>query len=226
MANILKKDKAISLRVKGNSIGEIAEKLNAPKSTVSVWCRNVKLNKKNIARLERRQKSGSYKGRMIFLEKIRKERLIQTRKLLKEGIKEIGSISKRDLFIGGISMYMSEGSTAECTEEVSFTNSDPRAILFMKKWFLDICGVSADRFTVQIRINRIHKNRTKIIEKYWSRIIGIPLGQFTKTILIKSKSKKVYPKDNIYYGTVRLKVRKGTQLRRKINGWIGGLLKV
>lgn len=225
MANIVIKNKAHSLRREGKSISEIAEKLNAPKSTVGVWCRNLKLGRRQIARLAKRQESGSYKGRMKFLERVRKDRLIQTEKLRKEGINEVKNICKRDLFVAGIAMYLSEGATSECSEEVSFTNSDFKAVLFMKKWFIKICGVTMDKFVVQIRINEAHKNKVKYAEKYWSEIIGVPLSQFTKTILIRSKSKKIYPKENIYYGTIRLKIRQGTKLRRKINGWVEGLLK-
>ena len=225
MANIIEKNKALKLRLEGKSISEIAEKLNAPKSTIGVWCRNIKLGKKQIERLEKRQISGSYKGRMKFLEKIRSEILLQTKKLKQEGLNDIKNITKRDLFVSGIAMYLSEGATSESSEEVSFTNSDFRTIIFMKKWFMEICGVLADKFVIQIRINEAHKNKIKNTENYWSKITGVPLSQFTKTILIKSKSKKVYPKNNIYYGTIRLKVRQGTQLRRKINGWVEGLLK-
>lgn len=224
MANTVNKNKALVLRRKGKSISEISEKLNAPKSTVGVWCRNIKLGRKQIERLAKRQESGSYKGRMKFLERVRNNRLFQTRKLRQEGLNDIKSISKRDLFVGGIAMYLSEGATSESNEEVSFTNSDYRAVLFMKKWFRNICGASDDRFVVQIRINKIYKNKISVSENYWSRIIGLPLRQFSKTVLIKSKMKKVYPKDSVYYGTIRLKVKQGTQLRRKINGWVEGLL--
>ena len=226
MANILEKNKALILRRKGRSITEIAEKLNVPKSTIGVWCRNLKLGKKQIERLAKRQEFGSYKGRMKFLERIRKDRLFQTKKLKQEGLNEIKNINKRDLFVAGTAIYLSEGATSENNEEVSFTNSDYRVVLFMKKWFKDICGVSNDRFIIQIRINKIHKNKVNNTETYWSKITGIPLSQFSKTILIKSKSKKIYPEDDIYYGTIRLKVKQGTQLRRKINGWVEGLLKI
>lgn len=225
MANIIEKHKAIKLRLIGKSITEISRKLKMPKSTVGVWCRNIKLGKKQIKRLAERQISGSYKGRMKFLERIRAERLIQTKRLREKGLNEIKNISKRDLFIAGIGMYLSEGATSESSEEVSFTNSDVRTILFIKRWFMEICGVTRDRFVVQIRINKIHRNKIRNTGNYWSKMIGVPLSQFSKTILIKTKSKKVYPKNNIYYGTIRLKVRHGTQLRRRINGWVEGLLR-
>jgi hypothetical protein len=226
MANVLGKNKALILRREGKSIAEIAGKLNMPKSTTGVWCRNLKLGKKQIDRLARRQKSGSYRGRMKFLERIRADRLLETKKLRQEGLSEIKNISKRDLFIAGIALYLSEGATSDSNEEVSFTNSDYRAVLFIKKWFKKICGFTNDKFVVQIRINKAHIKKTSDLENYWSEILDIPLSQFSKTILIKSKIKKIYPKNNIYYGTVRLKVRRGTQIRRKINGWIEGLLKI
>jgi len=226
MANILVKNKALSLRRKGKSITEISEDLSVPRSTISVWCRNLKLGQKQIERLAKRQESGSYRGRMKFLEKVRSERLFQTGKLKQEGLDEVRDIKKRDLFIAGIGMYLSEGSTSESNEEVSFTNSDGRVVLFMQRWFKEICRVADDRFVVQIRINKSHKNKVVAAENYWSELINIPLDQFSKTVLIKSESKKIYPEDSVYYGTVRLKVRQGTQLRRRINGWIEGLLKI
>jgi len=226
MANVLAKNKAQLLRIEGKSISEISKKLNIPRSTIGIWCRNIKLGKKQIERLEKRQKSGSYRGRMIFLEKIRSERLLQSELLKKNGLAEIGNISKRDLFVAGLAFYISEGSTSECNEEVSFTNSDYKAIIFMEGWFTEVCNIARDRFIVQVRINKIHKRNIDRIECYWSKILDIPLSQFTKTILIKSKSKKIYPKGNIYNGTIRLKVRRATSLRRRINGWIEGLLKI
>ena len=226
MANILVKNKALKLRHQGKSIGEISDKLFIPKSTVGVWCRNIKLGRRQIERLAKRQESGSYKGRMKFLENVRKDRLLQTKKLKQDGLNDIKSVSRRDLFVAGIGMYLSEGATSESNEEVSFTNSDYKVVLFMKKWFKDICEVTRDRFVIQIRINKTHKHKVEDVEKFWSKITGIPLSQFSKTVLIKSKSKKIYPKDNIYYGTIRLKVRQGVQLRRKINGWVEGLLKI
>ena len=164
MANITKKEEAVKLRLKGKSITEISEKLNAPKSTIGVWCRNIKLGKKQIKRLADRQVSGSYRGRMIFLERIRSKRLLQTKKLKEEGLSEVKNISKRDLFIAGIGMYLSEGATSECSEEVSFTNSDFRTVLFMKRWFMEICGITIDRFIMQIRINKSHKDKIKSVE--------------------------------------------------------------
>ncbi|MEK7503746.1 MAG: hypothetical protein AAB577_02065 [Patescibacteria group bacterium] len=223
MARTIEKNRALKLRQKGKSINEIAENLNIPKSTVSLWCRDIKLTPTHIERLAKRQRSGSYKGRMKFLERIRGERLEQVNRLRKDGLQEIGIVNKRDLFIAGIAMYWSEGVTSPNSDEVSFSNSDAKMVLLMKRWFKEICGLSSNQIVIQVRINRMHKHRIREIENYWSKLTRLPLDQFTKTILIKSKLKKVYPKGSVYYGTIRMKIRRGTRLRRKINGWVEGL---
>jgi len=225
MAKTIEKYKAINLRQKGKSINEIARELNSAKSSVSFWCRDILLGQKQIARLAKRQKSGSYKGRMKFLERVRRERQKETAFLRKQGIKEVGKISRRDLFISGIAMYWSEGYTYSSGEQVGFTNSDPNMVLLMLRWFKEICQVPEDKFSFQIKINRFHENRIGDVENYWSGLIKVPLSHFNKTILIKSRAKKVYPNPEFHFGTLRVTIRKGTKLRRKINGWIEGLVK-
>ncbi|MCX6760656.1 MAG: hypothetical protein NTZ84_00910 [Candidatus Nealsonbacteria bacterium] len=223
MTRILEKEKTIKLRLKGRSINEISKILNVPKSTAGIWCRDVKLTNKQINRLAKRQESGSYRGRMKFLEKIRKKRIEEVRELKKKGIEDIGKLNKRDLFIAGVSMYWSEGYTYSGGEQVGFTNSDPKMIVFILEWLEKICGILKTNLFLQVKINRIHKKRIKKVEKYWSNLTNIPLDQFNKTVLIKSTTKKIYPNPDVYYGTLRIIVHKGTRLRRKISGWIEGL---
>ena len=211
------------MRQKGRSINEIVKKLDVPKSTVSQWCRDIQLTQEQIERLSKRQESGSYKGRMKFLERVRRERIEEIAKLRKEGLKEIGNLNRRDIFIAGVAMYWSEGYTYSGGDQVGFTNSDPKMILFMLKWLREICKISVEKLSFQIKINKLHKNRIRDVENYWSTLTEVPLSQFNKTILIKSNIKKIYPNPNVHYGTLRIVVRQGTKLRRKIHGWIEGL---
>lgn len=225
MAKFREKNKSIVLRKKGYSIGEIAKRVNVSKSIVSRWCRDIELTDQQIEVLHQKMMVGSYRGRMKALEQIRQKRKVESKRLKGEGIKEIGDTNRRDLFIAGIALYWAEGTKSPNAEETSFSNSNPYMINVILRWFEDVCFVTRDRFVVQVRINRTHKNRIKEVEDYWSKITGIPLTQFTKTILIESIAKKVYSDKN-HYGTVRITVRKGTQLRRKIIGFIEGLSKI
>ena len=154
MAHLKEKIQAIKLRKKGNSIGDIARKINVSKSVVSLWCRDITLNDQQIEKLHRKMMVGSYKGRMIFLEKVRNNRKEETLKLNNEGIKEVGSINKRDLLVGGIGLYWAEGTKSLNAEQTSFSNSNPRMILWMIRWFEEVFGVTKDRFIFQIRITQ------------------------------------------------------------------------
>jgi len=51
------KQKAIDLRLKGNSLLEISQKLNIAKSTASVWLKNVKLSKQIKKQLEQKRQN-------------------------------------------------------------------------------------------------------------------------------------------------------------------------
>ena len=222
MAKFKQKNQALVLRRQGKSIGEISVKLKVSKSIVSKWCRDIALTEKQIDLLHEKMLSGSYRGRMKFLERVRAERKQEIIKLKEEGIKEIGKISNRDLLIAGTALYWAKGTKSLNAEQTSFSNSSPKMVIWILTWFEKIFHVDRERFIIQIRINKIHAGRVKEVEAYWSKLTGIPLTQFTKTILIQVKNKKVYS-DNNHYGTVRVSVRKGTQIRRKILGCIEGL---
>lgn len=225
MAKIKEKEIALVLRRNGESIQKIAEKIKVSKSTVSLWCRNIILKKWQIKQLVKNQQVGSYRGRIISAEIKRQARIQEESVLRIKGIKEIGKIKKRDLFIAGVAMYLSEGYTSSNESRVGFVNSDPKVILLMLKWFKEICQIPKERIILSIRINKNQKNRIDAVEKYWSQVTKIPLSQFNRTVLINAKSKKVFSNSENYFGTLRIIIRQSTKLRRIINGWVEGLLR-
>jgi len=77
--------------------------------------------------------------------------------------KEIEKISKRDLLIAGVALYWAEGTRSSNKEQTAFSNSSLEMILFIIRWFREVFNVLKNRFTVQVRINKIHKNRVKEI---------------------------------------------------------------
>lgn len=224
MAKIKEKETALSLRKKGESIHKIAEKIGVSKGTVSLWCRNIVLKKEQIKRLVENQQAGSYKGRINAAEIKRQARIHEEGVLRIRGIKEIGKVNKRDLFIAGVAMYLSEGYTSSNETRVGFVNSDSKVILLMLRWFKEICQISKEKIILSVRINKNQKNRIDIVEKYWSQLTEIPLSQFNKTVLINTKSKKVFSNFENYFGTLRIIIRQSTKLRRITNGWVEGLL--
>ncbi len=134
---------------------------------------------------------------------------------------ELGLLSKRDLWLFGIGLYLGEGSkTIEC---VRFTNSDPKVIKASVVWLKEICGLTERNFKLHIHTypdNDFEKN----IE-YWSRVTGIPKTQVGK-IQIDKRNKRRNIKGKLPHGTVQVRVfaggesKFGVELHRRIMGWI------
>lgn len=225
MANITQKERARELRkINGLSIKDISDKLKASKSTVSYWCRDILLSKLQIRRLLNKQRRLSIKGSLEYSEKIRRLRFEREEKNKKIGSNDVGKFTKRDLFMLGIALYWAEGYKKGNTE-VGFTNSDPGMISIVIEWFEVIYGVKKEDLIFRVSINEIHKAREKKIVKFWSNYVDVPISQFTKMSFIKSVSKKVYSNSNNYFGVLRVKVRRGVNLRSRILGAIEFLSK-
>lgn len=222
MAKFKEKIIAQELRQQGKSIKEIAKLLGVSKSSVSIWCRDIVLTAEQIENLQKRMGTkGSYEARLKGAKIQHERRLQQIKQLQEEGLKMIDSLSKRDLLLIGAALYWGEGMKKEGRARLG--NSDPAIIQFMVNWFQSIWGIPKDQLTPSILINEIHKNRVHQVEQYWSDLLNIPLTQFTKTVFIKAKNKKIYKNFQDHYGTLIVSVRKGSNLRHKINGLIAAL---
>lgn len=221
MAKSKEKNQALKLRQKGESIRDVAKRLKIAKSTVSLWCRDIRLTPEQIQKLHEKMVKGGYSGRMKGARMQYERRLKKIEEWRGKGVELIGKLSKRDLLIAGIALYWGEG--AKKKRGVSFSNSDPALIKFMIKIFRKAWKIDKGRFAACIGINKIHKNRVEEIENYWSKTTKIPREQFTKTTLIKIKNKKNYKNFPVHYGTLTVRIRKSAELYYQINGLIKGL---
>jgi len=221
MAKTKEKNKAIELRRKGSSIKDIAKRIKIAKSTVSLWCRDIELTSEQIERLCQKRIKGGYPGRIKGARMQYERRIKKIKKYNKEGIKQVGKLSNRDLLIAGLALYWGEGSKK--TRSVSLSNSDPKIIKFAIKFLKRIFNIDKNRLSAYIGINQLHESRVEEVENYWSKITGIPREQFTKTTLIKAKNKKNYSNFSVHYGTITIKVRKSSDLYYRIMGLIKGL---
>ena len=156
------------------------------------------------------------KRRVARLAKENARRMV----IVNKAEKDINKLSQKDLFIIGITLYWAEGRKA-ARGSVTFSNSDPRAIKTMMRFFREICDVPNDKFRAQIHIHQ-HLD-AKAAEAYWSNISRIPLTQFFKTYRKPNKS-SLNKKDSLPYGTFDIYVC-NTGLFLKIKGWINGICK-
>ncbi len=222
MSKPLLQEKSRALRLKGYSINAIAEKLSVGKGTVSYWCKDISLTEKQIELIAQRSHHQATLSLLKASERQREQRLKNIKRSTEHGHHDVGQISKRDLHMIGLGLYWGEGYK-KGNQELGFTNSDPAMIVFYINWLCTIYSVKKTDLILRVSINDQHVQRIPKVHKYWSTITKIPLSQFTKISLMKNLSKKVYTNLDTHFGTLRVKVRRGTELRRRILGSISAL---
>lgn len=207
--------KAIQLRKEGLSYNKIGKELGISKSTIGFWCRNVPLKPEDKKRLYTKQALMMARGPQSQKER----RIREIAKIIEEAEKEIQlPLSFETYRLVGAALYWAEGSK---TEIFAVTNSDPHFILFMVRWFERIFGISSKK--LKAKLNIYPQQSEEEIKEFWSRLTGIPLENFGKSFV--KPPNKGYKKNNLYYGTIRILVPKGTDMRHRVFGWIKAALK-
>lgn len=211
--------RAQELRKQGLSYQEILQTINVSKSTISLWCKDIRLTNKQKARLIKNKQFGQKKGSLVAAENKRKARIERTKKIRSIAKKDVGKIINRDKFIAGIALYSAEGTKKD--GRVAFSNSDPELIKFMTNWFFEFTKISIKKMRGAIWIHEgLNEKNAK---NFWSKSTGIPKNQFHKTYVakIKNDSKKI--RKNIHqYGILTIRFS-DSAIHRKIMGWIYAL---
>lgn len=206
------------LREEGYSLNEIRKKTGFNKSSISLWTRDIRLTERQKQRLSKKglRKEDIEKRRITRLAKENARRTA----IINKAEKETDNLSRKNLFIIGTILYWAEGRKAG-RGVVTFSNSDPRTIKIMMRFFQEVCKVPKEKFRGHIHVHS-HINAKKA-EMYWSNISQIPLTQFYKTYKKPSKA-SLGKKDSLPYGTFDIYVC-NTELFLKIKGWINGICK-
>ncbi|KKQ35848.1 MAG: hypothetical protein US50_C0004G0037 [Candidatus Nomurabacteria bacterium GW2011_GWB1_37_5] len=215
------REQVFNLRKAGHSYNYISEKAGISKSTLSGWLSKIpyKPNEETIDRIGKARAASGYAKSKMKLESIIKAE--------QEAVNDIGKITKRDLFMLGIGLYVGEGTKTHGI--VRIINADPKIIKLAIKWFEKVCGLSRDNF--RIRLHLYPDNNIKECIRFWSDFCGLPFGCFQKVQIDRRKDKKGFKRGKLPYGTAHLSVKSngnkefGVFLSRKINGWIKEVLK-
>jgi transcriptional regulator with XRE-family HTH domain len=219
MAKFKERENAISLRLSGLSISDIANKLSVSKSTVSLWCRDIALSESAVLQIAKTSNSKSTVALLRYTESLRLKRQQSTKDDFLVGSNKLGSLSERDIYCIGLGLYWGEGYK-KGSQEFGFTNSDPCMINFYMEWLRVTFGVFPDNLILRVSINDSHAARLNKVVAFWVGVTGVSHDNFTKPSLIKSVSKKIYSNNDNHYGVLRIKVKKGTRMRRQLLGSI------
>ncbi|NCO25143.1 hypothetical protein COW77_01200 [Candidatus Wolfebacteria bacterium CG18_big_fil_WC_8_21_14_2_50_39_7] len=225
------RNKALNLRLSGKSYNEITKILDVPKSTLSGWFSGLELSEKSRKKILERVRKKSLEG---LLKRNKNQTALAIKRKIdirSRASKEIDSISKKNLFFIGITLYWAEGykrpiikNGRELTyHSVSLTNSDPDLIKVYLRFLKEICSVPENKINADIRIFK-HQNADNLL-KYWEKTTGIKKEKFGKVYYGISKSSLgKRPFNRLQYGTIQIRVN-DTKLFHRIMGWINGLKK-
>ena len=215
------KEKAINYRKNGYSYNMISEKIGVNKSTLSNWLNKIPFspNKELIKKIGlAKLKSASFKHN---------QKMEEIKKMKDLAEKELGKITKRDLWLLGIGLYLGEGSKSN--EQIRFSNSDPETIKILVSWFKTNCNLKNKNFNPYI--HTYPDNNIEETINYWSKTTGIPKNQFGKTYIDRRTDKSKIKRKTLPYGTLHLRIKSysekefGRRLHRRIIGWIESVAK-
>lgn len=206
--------KAESLRRHGASLKEIARRVGVSQSTASRWCSDIILTQNQRDKLEKRRRIAGAKALAPWIRKNRELKRSDIEKQNLLGRQDIGKMARRDLLILGLGLYWGEGYKRG-SQECGLTNSDSGIIRVILVWLNECYGITVENIIARLTINERYKDQTEHLTNIWSQETGIPFNQFGKPSFIHGYNGSKLD-GHTYRGTLRIKVRRGTSLRRRI----------
>lgn len=212
------KPEAIKLRRKGVSIREVEKLLKIPRSTLSGWFRTVKLTEKQKDKLLERWLKGLSKARVravLWHNQQREKRLRDAENQAVEILSNLDITNKSILDLSLAMLYLGEGSKTK--NGTAMGSSDPLILKFFINSLLKNHSIDINKIKCALHL-RADQN-PQVLEKYWSKELGIPLKNFTSpSIDVRTKGRPTYPTYNgvcvINCGNIALQ-RKLIHLGRK-----------
>ncbi len=181
------KEIATQLRKNGKSYREIRAQLKIPLATLSDWFSEIKWSKDIAKKLAETAQSQSI-IRIVELNKIRGATLARVYKeARKEAAKELNELKYNPLFIAGLMLYWGEG-TKNPKDGVKLTNTDPHMIRLYVFFLRRVCRIPLNKIKAHILI--YPDLQENICRSYWSKMSGLPIGNFTKSVVIQGRHQK------------------------------------
>lgn len=202
------KNTAISLRKEGRSYSEIKTRVPVSKSTLSNWFKNIRLSPVQRARLKQKRAEAAKRGS----EKKVAQTLRAIAAIQKNSSKDVGRLSKRELWLMGVMLYWKNGYKKDPKKGVHFSSSDPSLIRFFLKWLREVGQLKDEEIAFDIFTRAGKKGE---VVDYWSRETGFSEESFLRVYF--------YNNDLSQFGFLRIRVKASSMLARQIAGWIKGI---
>lgn len=219
------KQKAVALRLEGNSYGYIKKTLGLKsKGTISAWLKGLDIPEVAKKKLEKNNVIAIKRGLLSFNTDRTARIKVENEIAHKNGFDTIPkNLNKRDLLLIGTALYWAEGTKAinKTSPAFSFSNSDPKMIRVCMRFIREVLCVEEKDIG-----GGIHVYPTIDLvaaRKFWSAVIGIPANKFYIVTQISRASKGI--RDNkLPNGTLHIRIPRRLVFY-KIKGMIAGLIK-
>ncbi len=186
------KPKAISLRRKGNSIGNIEKTLGIPRSTLSSWLRVVPLTEKQKNRLRLRAEQGLATARVAAVQWHNAQKKERLERAAAMGERVLSHISKDAATIELALAFLYLGEGAKTRDRTVLGSSDPRIARFFVQCLREIYRVPVQNIRCYLHL-RADQN-PQVLRRYWSRKLNLLPTNFGKASVDKrTKGKPTYP---------------------------------
>lgn len=198
MYSLETKKRAFTLRRRGFSYTLISQELGVQKATLSGWLSGVPYepNRQVIARI------GQARARAGQVHATKKR--ISLSRAAAEAAHLIGPVSKRDLLMYGLGLYLGEGG--KTADIVRIVNADPRVISAAISWFESL-GVRKGQFAPRMYLYPDSDVSASL--KFWSKLTGIPPAQFQSSVIDTRTQKSAKNKNKLQHGTLHITVQSG-----------------
>ncbi len=220
---IVEKEKAITLRKMGKTYTDILRVVPVAKSTLAIWLKDAKLSIPEKQKFTEAKRLASLRGGQAK----KKQRVDKQNQILFNAKSEIRGISSYELFLLGVMLYWAEGAKEKEHKPGSmfeFSNMDPKMIQVFMVWLLKVCKIHKNMIIFNIFLHQTHKHRMEEVRCYWSKVTNFPVNNFStiywKKNNIQTNRKNVGEK---YYGVLKIKVKKSSNLVRRVAGWSEGI---
>ena len=194
----------------GKTYSEIHKEMGVPRSTLSDWFRDQKWSN-DITIKCAMEASKRSTVRLVVLNTIRGARLKKIYEESKQdALLDFEQLKYHPLFIAGLMIYWGEGDKTS-KYRISIANTESKMISIFRLFLEKICGCKNIKSWLLLYPD-LDENTCK---KYWMENCGLKQEQFTKSIVIKGRSKV----KKLSYGVCNIGVS-SAYLKSKILKWI------
>lgn len=205
LARLPEQKKALALRKRGMSYGEISERTGVGKGTLSIWLRGLPLSTAARSRIAART-DHARKANLARFNVTRSRRICQEdEEAFAQGKAALAPLGSSGLLLAGIALYWGEGTKRSLPGKgyLSFANTDAGMIRLYMRFLRESLNVQDVR--IRAGIHAYPSIDDKAVRRYWARITGLPENRFyiVRQMTASSKQRRG---NRTPYGTVVIRV--------------------